>query len=357
MSRCWLITDTHLGIKNSSNEWIDIQKSFFYDWFLPIVRDNYKEGDILIHLGDLFDSRQSINLRVLNMGVDLFEDLSKIFVSGIHIICGNHDIYAKSTNDVNSLKSLKWIPNVHIHENPHILSLKDKNLLLVPWFDDKKDESAFMMSQREIDYAFCHTDFVGMNFNKWTKIDHGIDLDSVRKIKKVFSGHIHYSQVKENVHLIGCPYQLNRSDAYNKKGVILLDLESEKEIFFENDFSPKFIRVKYKWILNRTDEEILEMMSNNFVDLLIEADDNPKDFIDSKTELISNSRRFTVQPLFTTDEGILIEGFDIADHKDFSFKDLLGRYVGSLNYDDKMKSRLLLGLEKIYDIAVGDGAL
>jgi DNA repair exonuclease SbcCD nuclease subunit len=354
MSRCWLITDTHFGIKNSSNEWIDIQKSFFYDWFLPIVRDNYKDGDILIHLGDLFDSRQSINLRVLNMGIDLFEDLSKIFVSGIHIICGNHDIYAKATNDINSLKSLKWIPNVHIHDTPYLLSLEEKNLLLVPWFDKKEEESEFLIKQKNIDYAFCHTDFVGMNFNKWTKVDHGVDLDTVRSIKKVYSGHIHYSQLKGNVHLIGCPYQLNRSDAYNKKGIILLDLKNDNEIFFENNFSPKFIRVKYKWIFERTDEEISEIMMNNFVDLLIEADDDPKDFIDSKVDLISNSRRFTVQPLFSMDDGILIEGFDITDNKDFSFKDLLGKYIGSLSYDEKMKNRLMIGLEKIYDIAIGE---
>lgn len=355
MSRCWLITDTHLGIKNSSNEWIEIHREFFYDWFFPLVRKNYKEGDILIHLGDLFDSRQSLNLKVLNMVIEIFEELSSIFPAGVHVICGNHDIYTKSTNDVNSLKSLKRITNIKIHESPISLSHGGKNLLLVPWVENKDEESEFLSKQNNSDYVFCHTDFSGMKFNKWTKIEKGIDPEKVKKIKKIYSGHIHYSQKKGNIHLLGCPYQLNRSDADNPKGIFLLDLASGEETFFENEMSPKFIRAKYKWISERTDEEISQLISNNFVDILIESDDDPKDFIDSKTDIISRSRRFMVQPLFTTDEGLLVEGFDFDESRDFSLKDLLGKYVGSLSYDEKMKDRLRLGLEKIYEIATGEG--
>ena len=76
--RAWLITDTHLGVRNSSQEWLQIMKEFFYDFFIPLVKKEKKPGDILIHCGDVFDSRHSLNLFVLNEAIQIFEDLSKI---------------------------------------------------------------------------------------------------------------------------------------------------------------------------------------------------------------------------------------------------------------------------------------
>jgi len=69
--RVWFITDTHLGVRNSSNEWIDIIDSYFHDFFFPLIKKHYKPGDVLVHLGDWYDSRQSVNLRVLNLGVQI----------------------------------------------------------------------------------------------------------------------------------------------------------------------------------------------------------------------------------------------------------------------------------------------
>ena len=62
VKRAFIITDTHLGVRNNSNEWIDIHREFFFEWFIPLCRKNYRKGDCLVHLGDVFDSRQSLNL-------------------------------------------------------------------------------------------------------------------------------------------------------------------------------------------------------------------------------------------------------------------------------------------------------
>ena len=72
--RVWFITDTHFGVRNSSNEWIEIIRDYFFQWFIPLVKENYRPGDVLIHLGDWYDSRQSVNLKVLNLGVDVAEE-------------------------------------------------------------------------------------------------------------------------------------------------------------------------------------------------------------------------------------------------------------------------------------------
>ena len=138
--RVWFITDTHLGIRNSSNEWQSIMREYFFDWFFPLVRKNYRPGDVLIHCGDFYDSRQSINLKVLNLGVEVVEEMSNIFIDGVYLIVGNHDIFGKMSNTVNSLKSIKWIPGITILEDPHTLILGDKKFFMMPWRKDHKEE-------------------------------------------------------------------------------------------------------------------------------------------------------------------------------------------------------------------------
>lgn len=105
--RAFIVSDTHFGARSNSVEWIDEMMDWFYSDFIPKVKENYQPGDILIHCGDVFDNRQSVNLLVLHRAISLFEELSKIFVDGIYIIAGNHDVMRKTSNDVSSLDCLK----------------------------------------------------------------------------------------------------------------------------------------------------------------------------------------------------------------------------------------------------------
>ena len=73
--RIWLISDTHLGVRTNSREWMDTIEDYFLNHFIPIIKKEYRPGDVLVHCGDVFDSRQSINLYVLNKGMSIFEIL------------------------------------------------------------------------------------------------------------------------------------------------------------------------------------------------------------------------------------------------------------------------------------------
>ena len=66
--RVFLISDTHFGIRSNSREWMDIIESYFYDFFIPLLKKEGRPGDIIVHCGDTFDSRQSLNLYILNKG-------------------------------------------------------------------------------------------------------------------------------------------------------------------------------------------------------------------------------------------------------------------------------------------------
>jgi DNA repair exonuclease SbcCD nuclease subunit len=348
--RIWMITDTHLGVRNSSEEWIQIIRKYFFDWFIPLVKKEYKPGDVLVHLGDVYDSRQSINLKVLNLCVEVFGELSKIFVDGIFIIAGNHDCYSKESNDINSLTSLKFIPNINIYEEPETVKFGDKKVFLMPWRTDEEAAAELLAKTPEHDYLFCHSDIRGLNFNKYTKIEEGLSYNRLDNFKRVYSGHIHYSQNFGKVRMLGSPYQLTRSDIDNKKAILLLDLETENEILFENNFSPRFIKIGFESVLDRTPPELEEMFRNNFVDILIDPKMAVKAPLGILSEMITSQLKISFTPLNkdlsqnNNQEEILFN----LDGKNFSIIDFADEYINSLQENDEIKKKMKKTIEILY---------
>lgn len=345
IKRCFFLTDTHLGIRSNAQDWQNIMHDYFYNFFIPLVKKNYKPGDILIHLGDVYDSRNSLNLKILCMGIDIFEELSKIFVDGIIIIPGNHDCWARSSNDVNSLKSLKWIPNINILEEPASMQIGPKKFLFMPWRKDHaaEDECVTTMGPGN-DYLICHADIQGLKFNRQTIITDGCNTDNLKVFKTVYSGHIHYAQKFKNVNMLGCPYQLTRGDMGNGKGITLLDLETETETYWENNYSPKFLKFKFADIIEMSPDKLNYIFRNNFIDIYIEGDMALKAPINLFMDLLDgNYRRIDFHP-------VLNEQTSETDFQETNF-DLLKfskEYVDSLMYDDDTKKKLYDFIVKLY---------
>lgn len=353
--RVWFITDTHLGVRNNSNEWIEIIQSYFDDWFIPLVEKEYQPGDILLHLGDYYDSRQSVNLKVLNLGVDVAEKLSNLFKDGIHVIIGNHDIWGKTSNDINSLKSLKWIPGITVHEEPVTLNLGGKTFFLMPWRKDHEAETECLEQAIPHDYLCCHTDVTGFKFNKYVKIESGVSFDSMKKFGKVFSGHIHYAQESGNIKMLGSPYELTRSDMGNPKGITLLDLTTGKETFFRNEFSPKFQKYNFDQVLEMTMEEAQQIFANNFVDIMVDSSISFKAPLNVITDNINSARKISFHPYDPNQNGLLTEQFTNNENRTFSVMDFIDSYVTSLDYDDSTKERIINTIKKLHKIvATGD---
>ena len=139
MARVWMVSDSHLGCRSNSVLWLNIIEDYFFNFFIPLVKKEYKKGDVLYHLGDVFDNRQSVNLAAQDLAIRVFEELGKIFPD-VHIIVGNHDIMRKNSNEIASVDCLKYIPNVTVHKEPKILQYGDTKCLLMPWRRDHKHE-------------------------------------------------------------------------------------------------------------------------------------------------------------------------------------------------------------------------
>lgn len=342
--RVWFFTDPHIGVRNSAVEWMDSVEAYFRDEMLPLMEKEWKPGDVCACLGDVFDSRNSINIRALNIGHWLFGRLSKIFERTI-IILGNHDVFNKSTNEINSVRFLSSIKGVEVYEEPSRITLGGKSVVLMPWRASHDAEKECIAAAESADMLWCHADIRGSTFNKRTVIEDGCGEEDFVKFGRVYTGHIHYRQAKGNVRIIGTPYQLTRSDAGNPKGVIRVDLATMEETFFENTLSPRFFQMTLKRLAEMTLDEFTEHIAGNYVDLYLTADE--ADFLQvsrllDHTEL---AKSFSLWPDAAKAESRIIE--DPALEQDFSVGTLIKEYVASRDMPDELKLRMERGLQII----------
>jgi DNA repair exonuclease SbcCD nuclease subunit len=326
-------------------EWLEIQRSYFYDWFIPNVRANIKQGDALLIMGDVFDNRQMINILVQNVVIQLFKDLTTIF-SEVHVLVGNHDIFRKETNEINSLKCLSIIPDITVYEEPVVKTYSGKKVVLMPWRKDHESEKETLEIYGGGDYLFCHSETYGVKLNKKVSYEKGNDIEVFKDYKRVYSGHIHYSQRVKNITYVGNPYEMTRSDTDNRKGIYIVDFENTKDIFIENTFSPKFLKMNIVDIYDSTLEEIQIRVKNNFVDLYLPSDLITKYDVSSLMGYFEETARKVDPNLYEGEVIINLESEE--NYSAFDVMNMTESYLKTRGLDDSIRKKVSEGIKELY---------
>ena len=134
-----IITDTHYGARKGSKHLHDYFEKFYADVFFPTLE---KEGvTTVVHMGDIFDSRKSIDYQSLEWAKRVvFDPLKKYKV---HAVIGNHDCYYKNTNEVNSPELLlQDYSNISTYSEASEIKIDNLNILLLPWINSENFESS-----------------------------------------------------------------------------------------------------------------------------------------------------------------------------------------------------------------------
>jgi DNA repair exonuclease SbcCD nuclease subunit len=353
VKRAFLISDTHWGARANSMEWFNIMKDFHEKILIPTIKKNYKKGDVLIHLGDMYDNRQNINLLINSYVIDLYTEIGKILP--VHILVGNHDLYRKKSNEITSLDGLKNIKNVTVYKNPEQFDWSGRKCLIMPWRRSLEHEVETLTEYADSDYVFCHSEVRGLQLNSKITNKEGCSTTEYRGFKAVYSGHIHYSQQKYNVKMIGNPYQMTRSDINNPKGIYMLDLQTDTESFFENTFSPKFIKVHLLNYLDRTLEDFKKDIANNFVDLYIPAKISVKYNLSALMREIDGLARFIEPNIYDENSYIDTDSISLDSeeieriYKQFDIMNLCSKYIKSTGFEEDLKNKLLGEVKRLHD--------
>lgn len=352
-----LVGDLHLGIKNNSIEWLNIQREFLLDFLINKVDEDFNEDrDILFLEGDIFHSRESINVRVQNEAFEIFSALAKKFKRGIYIIIGNHDVYYKDKNEVHSLKSLSHLAeNIHVFERPEIITINGShNFLMLPWVESTSQINQIITDHKELcDYIVCHADIKGLRFNKWTKVEHGIEVDMLSSYKRVYAGHIHHRQEFKNVLYTGTPYQMDRGDRDNTKGFYQLDVSGSTltETFIENTVSPVYKKFDIYDLLEKPVEEVIELFNNSFVDIMISVNFVNKFSVNRFLEAISKAGHRKVEFFTYVDEAKdSNSSIDFNPEDQFNIVDIFKSFVKTRDYSQGFKTELAKKFIEVHNL-------
>lgn len=224
-----ILNDTHAGVRNSSEIFLDYQETFYSECFFPYLRENGIKH--IIHLGDYYDNRKFINFRALNRNREMF--LDKLREDGItmDIICGNHDTYYKNTNDLNSLKELlgHYMNEVHIVHEATVMDYDGLQMALVPWIcQENEEQSIDFIRNCKADILGGHFDIIGYEMIKGVTCEHGLDRKLFNRFDMVMSGHFHTKSNQDNIHYLGSQMEFSWNDAHDTKYFHVLDTETRE---------------------------------------------------------------------------------------------------------------------------------
>jgi DNA repair exonuclease SbcCD nuclease subunit len=343
--KLWMTTDSHFGVKNNSEEWLEIARSYYYDFFIPEVSKRKGPTDILVHMGDVFDSRNAINISVMCFAKHLFKDLAALFPEGVYVICGNHDTYRKDTNEINSLVILEGIKNVHLIVNEEeVLRIHDKDIALLPWQLSSKHEKETLKGIKDSDYLLAHTSVIGALYSGTRRVEHGNKPESYADFGQVYTGHIHTSQKIKNVRFNGSPYEITRNDRGNQKSIWGFDIKTGKEIQIINTFSPKHLSINYDSLLGKEEDEIKKIIKNNFVDVNVSSEIKDTKELDNFMDMLSNTQSRDTKIKFIdkslTPDSIDID-VDISKMKEQNNRELVKEYLSKKGYKDSLIEKLV----------------
>jgi len=265
-NKIYLISDLHFGVRANSLEWLKNQLDFFYNVYIPYLKETKKKGDILFILGDWFDNRQLLDINVMNKSIDLVFDLADIMP--VYMLTGNHDIYKKHDTDVNSLAAFRFIPNVRIYEEPAIITNGKTKILILPWVGNPEKEEMYGKAN-PCDFIFAHADIMGLKYDNGRQIVKGAKLRGIKGVKKVISGHVHKRQELKDSLYLGSPYSTKRSDIGNKKGHYTFYPQENKIEFIVNKVSPIFQRILLEDLMEWTLERAHKLLENNYTDIIV----------------------------------------------------------------------------------------
>lgn len=344
-----VIGDLHFGIHKNSDYMIDSQIKFFKEQLIPYLKQQNIKGIIL--LGDLFDNRTSLNIKIKNDVFDLFE--KDLLEFNIFIILGNHDIFYNSSLKVNSLKFLTKFKNITIIENITKTKLDNKNILFVPWIVDNNEFINYIDKiEEKIDYCFGHFNFIGFNYDKTRVSDDGLDISTVTtKIKKIYTGHFHTRSTRTvnncEINYIGSPYQLTRSCIDENRGFTIIDFETENVEYINNDVSLKYIKINYP------DSFSEETIKGNIIDVYIDYDKYDEDKVNSYIEKIESYAPATNPNKVIYNTFKLDNDIDITDYNSKSTPVLIRKYVDSQTMENT--ETIYNNLIALYEQARGEG--
>ena len=335
-----ILSDTHYGAKKGSKHLHDHFELFYKNVFFPALEEHGVET--VIHMGDAFDSRKSIDYQSLEWAKRVvFEPLKKYEV---HMIVGNHDIFLRNSTEINAPELLlKDYPNIRTYSSPQTIKVGGLDIMMVPWIcSENYDETINQIKKSKATVAMGHLELQGFLVNRNLVMeDHGMDSKIFDKFTKVFSGHYHTRSDNGKIYYLGNTYEMYWSDVNDPRGFHIFDTETLIHTPINNPY-----KLFYNVYYDDTPYQIFDATEyhNKIVKVIVRKKSKPKDF----EKFIDKLYTAGVQELK------IIENFIIQENEEFEIDEeentisILNRYIdeAEFSYDKNIIKGIFQDLYK-----------
>ena len=222
-----IITDTHFGARNDNDNFNEYFYQFYEGVFFPYLQTHNIKT--VLHLGDLMDRRKYVSYKTAKDFRERFILPLKHLKVDFHCLVGNHDIYFKNTNDVNSLQELigQTSNKFHLYADATEVNIGGLDILFMPWINQQNYiYSMGMIDETKAKVCMGHLEIKGFQMHKGQINDHGYDKELFKKFHTVFSGHFHHKSDDGQIYYLGNPYEIYWNDYNDKKGFHIFDTET-----------------------------------------------------------------------------------------------------------------------------------
>jgi len=224
-----ILNDTHCGVRNSSDVFMDYQERFYTDVFFPHLKENGITQ--ILHLGDYYDNRKTINFKALNHNRKIFLEKLREYGITMDIIPGNHDCYYKNTNHLNALKELQghYMNEVNLIEEPRVMDYDGCKIALIPWINKENEaETLTFLESCKADIVGAHLELSGFEMDRGLECRDGMSPKPFERFEMVLTGHFHAKSQKGNIHYLGAQMEFYWNDCGDKKYFHVFDTNTRE---------------------------------------------------------------------------------------------------------------------------------
>jgi Calcineurin-like phosphoesterase len=271
-----ILTDTHFGFKNDSPAFREYFNHFFQTIFFPYLdANNIKE---VVHLGDLMDRRKYVNFETLKYVRENFiEPLASRGVT-LHVMLGNHDVYYKNTNNVNSVRELYGnTDTIRVYEHCCDATIAGFSFAIFPWISPESHaEFVKFVGESKSSVALGHFELQGFEVLRGIRSEEGMDRSLLERFEAVYSGHFHQKNGDGHISYLGTHYDMTFADVDEHKGFHVFETDDRTLEFFENP-NKMFYKLVYE-DSNGIEIPNFEKYAGSYVKLVAKSKRYPKTF-------------------------------------------------------------------------------
>lgn len=321
-------SDTHFGAKSNSSQHNQDCLDFAKFFCAEVTKD--KSIDHLVFMGDWFDHRNAINIDTLNYSYKAMSLINSLGLP-VYFLVGNHDMYMRHTRDIHSLIYVNEFKNFNLIDRPEIMENGERKIMFLPYIFEE-EYTKLLGEINESDIVYGHLELKGFVLTGTHNVlEHGPDHTLFQNPKKIFTGHFHKRQNKDNVHYIGNPYPLNYSDANDTdRGYATYEYEGDKLEYHNWLVAPSYIKCNLSTLMEDHKTILRDKASVKCLDdIHISIEESAK--IREKFIKKYNLREFYIEEeteSVASDEEITLDGMEL-ESTDAIIKELLKTKVDS----------------------------